>query len=716
MTSNVENSSLPFSDGAGMNSSPTSFLARVLERLSSTQFVQLRTEEECPVAVVALQRYLSVESERPQPQCYDYDVTVCDGQWKAKCFLHPSLNHLVLTNTLRTGVDVTITECSFVFNEMRLGFNDGYICIEKLRCSAERSTLLHGVSDVRSLTMPGTGGSVVLHSDVPLQVRRKHYLPLWNDNDPEGDIWSSASPPSVTVLDVSKITLISNLEDHFRSQRRYFPLLVKIIHKSRLRYYGKFGLKIDYPYQAYFEVADQSGIVSLVLWNELCPEFYQGLKVGTVLYIQNYTLKQSYSKRSYPQMAHYGKMAFNSVEICLNPRNPAAVITVVPPNIVQPQWGLPDVSYQFITRSELNTEANNRAFDVIGLVTFVGRVERVRSKGSSEKFWTYRWVHAVDGTSNHPFILEIFSSSQPDIFNSICPMTYLVCTQMRICQVEGSLPYLTSSCETQIFITGYHKGQPYVSNPTVKSFIQWTKTLKDSAVLKKTAVGGNYCYPHPPRMFTQALVDDSDLKKEFETLQYREHKRMAIQGEIVAIQYIKTPKNIDGTQDEVPRSALTCISTINTLLLRSNCLGSTYGLFTWKSHSWPRQQEELCEHLCQGDLYQDSFIQTFSTNAKNGLLMWSNLQPTRWSPEQTADTIPSLVCQGYYHITILGEEMRFLVMVQIYFSCFAEEIIATSGDLDGTHVVCILDLCHLGGDKVEVVLNKLYTVTEISPI
>lgn len=201
MTSNVENSSLPFSGGAGMNSSPTSFLARVLERLSSTQFVQLRTEEECPVAVVALQRYLSVESERPQPQCYDYDVTVCDGQWKAKCFLHPSLNHLVLTNTLRTGVDVTITECSFVFNEMRLGFNDGYICIEKLRCSAERSTLLHGVSDVRSLTMPGTGGSVVLHSDVPLQVRRKHYLPLWNDNDPEGDIWSSASPPSVTVLD-----------------------------------------------------------------------------------------------------------------------------------------------------------------------------------------------------------------------------------------------------------------------------------------------------------------------------------------------------------------------------------------------------------------------------------------------------------------------------------------------------------------------------------
>lgn len=35
-------------------------------------------------------------------------------------------------------------------------------------------------------------------------------------------------------------------------------------------------------------------------------------------------------------------------------------------------------------------------------------------------------------------------------------MTYLVCTQMRVCQVEGSLPYLTSSCETETFITGLH--------------------------------------------------------------------------------------------------------------------------------------------------------------------------------------------------------------------------------------------------------------------
>lgn len=66
-------------------------------------------------------------------------------------------------------------------------------------------------------------------------------------------------------------------------------------------------------FQAYFEVADQSGTMSLVLWNELCPEFYQRLNVGTVLYLQNYTLKQSYLHRSRPHMDHHRMKTFDSV-------------------------------------------------------------------------------------------------------------------------------------------------------------------------------------------------------------------------------------------------------------------------------------------------------------------------------------------------------------------------------------------------------------------
>uniref|UniRef100_A0A1A7WHV3 Chromosome X open reading frame 57 n=1 Tax=Iconisemion striatum TaxID=60296 RepID=A0A1A7WHV3_9TELE len=435
-----------------------SFLLSTLERLSTTSCLKLSAQETVPLAVIALQRYLSEQTVgQPQPVTYSYDVTVTDGSWRAKCFLHPSLNHLVHTNTLRTGSNISFRRCSYVYNERRLGH--GYICVEALVCGAERSVLLPGIFDIQSLPVlvkPGMERSVLLQSDVPLQLSCKHYLPLWNDDDPEGDIWMSGSPSSETVLDVSKVALLGGLESYLRYSKRPHPLLVKIIHKSRLRYYGRLGLKIQYPYQAYFKVADKSGIMSLVLWNDLCPEFYQRMNVGTVLYLQNYVLKESYSNRSRPQMSHHGMTNFSSSEISLNYRDPAAVITIVSPKSVQPQWGLPEVSYQFTCRSELENLPTDYVCDVIGLVTFAGRVERVVSKGNKgpEKYWTYRWVHAVDGTSEQPFILELFSSSHPEIFGHICPMTYLVCTRMRVCKVEGSLPYLTSSCETEIFITG----------------------------------------------------------------------------------------------------------------------------------------------------------------------------------------------------------------------------------------------------------------------
>ncbi|KAK5918355.1 hypothetical protein CgunFtcFv8_003128 [Champsocephalus gunnari] len=677
------------------------------------------------------------------------------------------------------------------------------------------SALLPRIQDVASLPMmvkQGMERSVELQSDVPLQVSRKHYLSLWNNEDPEGDIWTSGSPSSHTVLDVSNITLLSSLESCFRNTWKPLPLLVKIIHKSRLRYYGKFGLQIDYPFQAYFEVADQSGTMSLVLWNELCPEFYQKLSVGTVLYIQNYSLKQSYSNRSHPQMDHHQMKTFHSVEICLNARNPTSVVTVVSAKSVLPQWGLPEVSYLFTTRLQLDELSNNSACDVICLVTFVGRVERVKSKGKKgpEKFWTYRWIHAVDGSSDRPFILEVFSSSQPEVFSRICPMTYLVCTQMRVCRVEGSLPYLTSSCETETFITGYHKGQPYVSDPRVKTFIQWTKTLKDNVVLQKTSVGGHYCYPRPPQTFTQSIADASaqvplvaaaDLKKEMETLQYREHKKVAIQGQITAVRYTKHPKSTESrgteereqvpdvapdvcepnTQDHpstaeqttAPISTAEKISVrgikrrIQTRKVKQFSLSLRSMAAKRRSSEIEEEEEEKRATLDLKTLRMSQTASEIKTqmsylgkaavgrsrNRKCLNICRSNLQPTHWTPEQSADTSPPVVCPGFYQVTILGinkqmaidaaflpvvssDDPRAVALPQdphgnTMLSCLSsgflcplshsqstlpqpEEVLGSAGELEDMHLVCILDLCHLGGDRVEVLISKVYRVTEVS--
>ncbi|XP_061903986.1 RPA-related protein RADX [Entelurus aequoreus] len=793
---------------------PSSFLKRTLEHLSSRQYVKLpeQIDKADSVAVVSLQRYLCEQSEGHPGNNYSYDVTITDGVWRAKCFLHPSLNHLVHTNTLRTGSDIIITQCSFVYNERRLGH--GYISIEKVSCGSCRSALLSNIRDVYTLPMLVKGGmeqSTLLQSDVPLQVTRKHYLSVWNDEDPEGNMWTVVPPSPALVLDVSKISLLHSLESSFRSSYKPLPLLVRILHKSRLRYYGKMGSKIDFPYQAYFEVADQSGTMSLVLWNELCPQYYLTLNVGTVLYLQYYSLKQSYLKRSRPQMDHYGIKEFTSVEISLNFRNPASVITVVPPKKVQPQWSLPDVSYRFTTRSNLGRFSNNSVCDIIGLVTFVGRVERIKCKSNNEKYWTFRWVHVVDGTSEQPFILEIFSSSQPEIFVNISPMTYLVCTQMRVCQVEGSLPYLTTSCETELFITGYHKGQPYVNDPTVKNFIQWTKTQKDNVILQKTAVGGYYSYPHAPQKFTQSvaetseqvpLVAVSDLKKVLVTLHYREHTKVAIQGQITAVRFVEkssttkaqgpgenkmpivsaagqtvldvqeTSSSASNTvQQLTPRKRKRTIQ-IRAALQENKEVGepeekegeSLSGepsvhpqiegchVLSWESSGWSRQRQEVSEHLRHKVLYQNSISRRFTFEEKNSLLSWSNLHPMRWTPEQSANVVPSAVDPGYYKVTILGinkmmaVDAAFLPVVcsteqravglpharhdNTMMSCLSsgfvcplihsketsprpEEILPTASELEDVHLVCVLDICHLGGEEVEVLLSKVYKVTEV---
>ena len=110
-----------------------------LEQLFSSRSLKVTVDDGVPVAVISVQRYLSEKvfcSDQPQDphDSYTYDVTVTDGVWRTRGVLHRSLNRLVHCNTLRPGVQIRITGCSFVYNEQRLG--QGHICIEKVQCDA----------------------------------------------------------------------------------------------------------------------------------------------------------------------------------------------------------------------------------------------------------------------------------------------------------------------------------------------------------------------------------------------------------------------------------------------------------------------------------------------------------------------------------------------------------------------------------------------------
>ncbi|XP_030638882.1 RPA-related protein RADX [Chanos chanos] len=696
-----------FSEKDSLGTVTGSVLFSTLEQLTASRTLRLKLDNPICVAVIAIDRYLGDQQKTDGcVDSYKYDVTVTDGKFRAKCFLAVTLNHLVHKNSLRCGTDVQISQLSFIYDERRLG--QSFVCLETIDCTAQHSTILPTIKDLSALrqwSRTDGGSSMLLQVDAPLQTDRKHYLSLWNNEDPHGRRWVPHSPPPDVVIDVSKISLLGDLDSFFANSKRPLPLLVRVLHKSRLRYYGKPGQKIDFPYQAYFEVADQSGIMTMVLWNDLCLEWYQRLTIGTVVYLQQFALKRSYQNRSRPQHNQTQLMHFHSTEISLNPHSPPAIVTVIPPKRVLPEWCLPEVAFNFTTRSEVENLASNQACDIIGLVTFVGRVERIKNKGNAvpEKYWTYRWVHAVDGTFDTPFILEIFSSSQPDIFNNIAPMTYLVCTQMRVCREAGFPLYLTSSSETQLFVTGCHKRQPYVNTPKVKAFIQWTKTLKDMAVLRKTAVGGYYCYPPAPPTFSTSsdnagtqipVVALADLKEGLKSLCYREHKRLAIQGQIVAVQYHSRPEEASQAQErttphEQQQSRSVDVSSRtdfappshpeDTGLVEQSELpslkrrriqhersvasiacqcedeedednerhGEEEGLVQtsvteavadpprglWESDAWVLLKQNVTEHLRCGRLERESIPERFRFDNRDLLLQRVNLQPVRWNPE-----------------------------------------------------------------------------------
>ncbi|XP_063169782.1 RPA-related protein RADX isoform X2 [Candoia aspera] len=364
-------------------------------------------------------------------------------------------------------------------------------------------------------------------------------------------MWVEKRPLREVSVDEFKRTSLFHVAMTWESKINFQPLLVRIIHKSRLRYYGKPKTKLDVPYQAYFDVADHSGMVLMVLWGSLCPEWYHSMKIGTVLLLEKYAVKKSLSSKTQSSPGDLQMKRICSIEIALNVRNPSAKINIVPEHKIKPEWKLPEVEYQFITRSELDKLAQNHFCDIIGLVQYVGRIERKRKKGCVEDFWMYRWVHVIDGTSEQPFIVELFATSQPDIFEQIHPMTYLVCTQMRvernISENGSSTVYLTTSLKSQMFITGWHKGQPYTKDPKVKNFIQWMKTQEEASYMDKIIVGGYYPFPPLPDTFLEycknmneevALIAISEMEKEIDSLHYREQKCIAFQGIISAIRCV----------------------------------------------------------------------------------------------------------------------------------------------------------------------------------
>nr|XP_032834044.1 LOW QUALITY PROTEIN: RPA-related protein RADX [Petromyzon marinus] len=535
-------------------------LARLTATLGDLQSMEVNVEPSS-VAVVAVERYLRDlrvpqehgEHQAPQPS-FAYDVTVTDGERRLKCSLALRLSHLVHTNRLKAGCELLVLRYD-VGTAERLVVGVRFPVIADAEVVAERSRLLVG-ADAEALPW-ALGASC---ADKPLGAARDYYLPLWNGEDYYGRRWEEATAEDVPVRLARRAT-VRSLEEVAAAGARGPPLVVRLLHKSRLLHFGRVDRRRPWPYRVYLEVCDGTGVMPAVLWNELCPEWFRCLQPGQALVLRDYTLKGAFAGRTWPDVYDVGLPTFKTLEINLNSRHPAADIRVVHPRHVDPAWHLPEGRYRFTRRRDLGSLPADRACDVVGLVSYVGRQERIRKKDepwrARDDFWVSRWVHAVDASSEEPFVLQLFATSQPDVHELLRPATLVVCTQMRVRHGLGG-PYLTTSVESQVFVTGQHADKPYAAEPAVLEVARWCCGIADDDFFARSAVGGCYVFPPLPPTLAEfaeglptalAVTPLEELRSEMARLHYRERKRLVVQGTIAEVRFVELSEAAGGQEN-----------------------------------------------------------------------------------------------------------------------------------------------------------------------
>ncbi|XP_036967077.1 RPA-related protein RADX isoform X2 [Acanthopagrus latus] len=525
-----------------------------------------------------------------------YDVTLTDGDCRLRVTLDPCLNRLVERNVLQPGS--VLRNTTFISSMAAQlpecpGASEGRDSYRLLGVEvtdgapAEEEEEEDGVRrvDVDWDSLPWFG-SEPAGPLVPLRANRSVFLPLWNNVDYSGEVWREAPPPEEEEEDDEEeqearrpAVTVSELRDSFLSGRRgvtrgavQHQLIVRIINKSHLMYYGRTDRNCECPYKAVLEVCDRTGSVCVVLWNSVCVSWYCRLKPGDIISLRRYRVKQHYQAEP------------DDIEISVNSRNPAARIAILPESSVSPECLPGEPTYSFHTRyshnhththththrhththtqthtdslslscsKELLDRPHGVVCDVIGLLTFSGRSERIRSKdGRGAELLEYRWLRLEDGTSNQPIMVKLFSTSQPESHQKLLPLSVVVCSRLKLIRsadrTDASF-YLTNTTHTQVYCTGlgHHSEMSYRKLRPVRQFLHWLRSQEDGQVLSRALIGGFFIHPTPAVSLETYMKDrrgepgflrGAELQREMERLCYRERCTFCIQGTVTMVTY-----------------------------------------------------------------------------------------------------------------------------------------------------------------------------------
>ncbi|XP_022625661.1 uncharacterized protein CXorf57-like [Seriola dumerili] len=477
-----------------------------------------------------------------------YDVTLTDGDCRLQVTLDPGLNRLVERHVLQPGSMLRNATFTAAMTAQLLpacpgasGETDSYRLVStEVRGGAAGNSDGVRTFDVDWDSLPWFGSSEPAGPVVPLRASRSVFLPLWNSVDYSGELRDS---------------FLSGHRGVTRGAVQH-QLIIRIINKSHLMYYGRTDRNCECPYKAVLEVCDRTGSVCVVLWNSVCVSWYCCLKPGDIISLRRYRVKQHYLAET------------DDIEISVNSRNPAARISVLPESSISPEYLPPAPTYSFCNSKELLERPHGAVCDVIGLLTFSGRSERIRSKeGRGAELFEYRWLRLEDGTSNQPIMVKLFSTSQPETNCKLHPLSVVVCTRLQMIRAADQTLgccYLTNTTYTQVYCTGlgHHSEMSYRKLLPVRQFLQWLRSQDDQQMLSRALIGGFFMYPPPPVSLETYMKDRRgepgflrgvELQREVERLCYRERCTFCIQATVTMVTYSRRGEEDRSVSQLTPR-------------------------------------------------------------------------------------------------------------------------------------------------------------------
>ncbi|XP_004343551.2 hypothetical protein CAOG_07677 [Capsaspora owczarzaki ATCC 30864] len=263
-------------------------------------------------------------------------------------------------------------------------------------------------------------------------------------------------------------------------------IMGRVVRKTDVSSYAKPGSRQLYPIIFGLVIADDTGAIPVVFWNDLCARFYQSIAVGDVLVISGFKLQPAY-QATFPNFPY---------ELSLNQSHPEAQVSRLTPT-----GHFDTLSYSgndiFPPASAIETVVPIALFDrltssttitLAGIITAVGPIERERLPSS--KFVVYRWICVVDlgagakAKPSAPFWVRVGTCSQSGFISSALPGQAVLLTRLKFVRppIKIDSTGIKSDRTTRCFGVTTRESQFY-SLPTERQTCAGSAVLDDAAAL-----------------------------------------------------------------------------------------------------------------------------------------------------------------------------------------------------------------------------------------